>query len=289
MSNMDLCAKLWNMQTEELHERQNPKPMFAQVEDPIQEPNFLTVEQMWNDAKGVIDSNDFYAVSIVGPQGSGKTSVVENFASYANDEDYKIIYGLPNDFMHDVKGWINRIIKDEPRAKNCLILDDLSYYNDAQSRKQQALTKNVVSRFRHIFKGKMFCIYVTHRLHAAPPILRNSGSWIFSNMQSADRDDAREIIGKNKESKDRLEAVYNFISKVAIEGPRDKVIHFNLYGNDFTFHWGRKDDPGDGRLMAGYHAGELGIFNSQLTKKPINLHSYRYRDILAEDEDGIST
>ena len=236
---------------------------------------FLNVDDIWEDGKAMLETNQFFALSIVGSQGSGKTSIARQFAQKALEEEFKIVYALPDDFVKDVQGWSDRTL-ETVSDKTCIILDDLSYAIDMSSRKNQSLLKNIIARLRHIYQGQIFIIFITHRLHATPPMLRNSGSWIFTNMQSADRDDSIEVIGKHKEIKERLELIYQFIAKSTIDGAKDGFITFNLADNDYNFIWGKKDNPGDGRLMAIYHSGKLKIFNSKMDEVDIELQEYRY-------------
>lgn len=250
------------------------------LENPID--SFITVDQIWNDGYAVLQTNEFFAVSIVGPQGSGKSTLASEFIPYAIENDFKIIYAIPDDYLNHVNAWLDKCTED-PRAKNFLIMEDMSYSNDIQSRKNQAALKNAVARFRHIFKGQMFVIFITHRLHGTPPMMRNSNTWIFSSMQSADRDDAQEIIGRNKTLRERLEALYTFIARVSIEGARDGIIKFTLKDREHVFRWGRKGDSGDGRLMASYHAGELKVFLSKVVQY-IDLEKYRCIPVIPIEE-----
>lgn len=277
---LDLLIKHFN----EIRARYNnyyfPQEKIEQENEKTEEKSvldgFVTIDKIWQDANAVLNANQFYAISLVGPQGSGKTSIVREIIKKCLKNDFKVIYALPDDFIDDVKDWVRRTIEN-PRLKNCIIIDDLSYTIDMQTRKNQALIKNLVSRFRHVYGGQLLVIYVTHRLHAAPPMLRNSGTWIFSAMQSADRDDAREIIGKSKTMRDRLDAIYRFIAKVSVEGAKNKFIKFTLNGTEILYRWGTNEDSGDGRLMACYHGGVLSVFNAQISRGEIDLEKYRYR------------
>jgi hypothetical protein len=274
----DLIAREFNA----LRERYNsiyvnpqPREELELIRADAKPTGFLTVGKLWDDANAVLEANKFYAISIIGPQGSGKSALANQIAKHALAKNFKLIYALPEDFMDDIKGWIERCIPN-PKSRNLLIIDDLSYSVDTQSRKQQAQIKQLVSRFKHVFGGYLLVIYITHRLHAAPPMLRNSGTWIFSAMQSADREDASEIVGRNKAVKDRLDAIYQFISVVSVEGAKNKFVRFTLEDKDYLFKWGTEDDHGDGRLMACYHAGNISIFQSVIVGEEIDFKKYRY-------------
>lgn len=241
------------------------------------ESQFLTTEMIWEDAEKVLRSNKFFALSICGPQGSGKTTIAEKLAQKSYNNGFKVVYAFPEDFMTDIDGWIERI-RQEPAERNCLIIDDLSYAADTQKRADQAKIKNVAARFRKVFQGEVFVIYITHRLHAAPPMLRNSGSWIFSSMQAADREDAQKVIGRTKEMRDRLEALYALISDVTVRGPKEKILKLVFGEKHLEFRWGVDGDPGDGRLMAAFHAGKLGVFCSRQVDEKFDLEQFRFPD-----------
>lgn len=260
----------------ELLQNRQPENYFDLIESKP-ESEFLTTEMIWSDAEKVLQSNKFYALSICGPQGSGKTTIAQKLAMMSYNAGFKVVYAFPEDFMTDIDGWIERI-REQPAERNCLIIDDLSYAADTQKRADQAKIKNVAARFRKVFQGEVFVIYITHRLHAAPPMLRNSGSWIFSSMQAADREDAQKVIGHTKEMRDRLEALYGLISDVTVRGPREKNIQLVFGDKQVNFKWGMDDDPGDGRLMASFHSGKLGVFCSRPVDEEFDLEQFRFPD-----------
>lgn len=248
------------------------------LENPLEA--MINTTQLWHDGYGLVKLNEFYALSLVGSQGSGKTNIARQIATYAKDNDFRIIYALPDDYMGDVNAWLVMATM-ESRAKTFIVLDDLSYFSDAQARKQQALVKNMVSRLRHIFKGQIFIIFITHRYHATPPMLRNSASWIFTNMQSADRDDALEIVGRDKEQRERLEHIYSLMNRITLEGANeDRMVRIRYHDKDYKFKWGDKKDPGDGRIMAIYHGGKMKLFHSKHIDTSINFDDYRFIPIL---------
>lgn len=246
---------------------------------------FVNVNDIWNDAKGILHNNHFYAIGVVGTQGTGKTTLAEQFAQKALDNDYKLIYALPEDYLSNVNVWLEKVSVD-PRARNCLVLDDLSYSFDTQSKKQQALMKNVVSRFRHIFEGEVFVIYITHRLHATPPMLRNAGTWIFTQLSTIDRDDMREIIGKSKEQRDTLEAMQSFLTNAVTAGNKNADITYSINEKLYKFKWGNANDKGDGRLMAALHNNELQIFNA-VADSDLDFFKYQYPNVDPILEQGV--
>lgn len=266
------------IQTYELKNSQVNSNEIELPEDTIENPleALLSTTQLWHDGYGLVKLNEFYALSLVGSQGSGKTSIAKQLAIHAKDNDFRIIYAMPDDYMTDVNAWLE-MATVESRAKTFIVLDDLSYFSDAQARKQSALVKNMVARVRHIFKGQIFMIFITHRLHATPPMLRNSASWIFTNMQSADRDDALEVIGRDKEQRERLERVYTFLSRVTLEGANeDRIVKINYHEKEYKFKWGDKHDSADGRIMAIYHGGKMKLFHSKDVETSINFNDYRF-------------
>lgn len=249
-------------------------PQQQNLQVPYKIQDFVGVNEIWDDAKGILQNNHFYALGSVGSQGTGKTTLAQQFAMKAQKDGFKIIYALPEDYLTDVNVWIDKVAH-EPSAKNCLVLDDLSYSFDTQARKQQALMKNVIARFRHIFQGQVFVIYITHRLHAAPPMLRNAGTWIFTQLSSIDRDDMTEVIGRSKEQRELLDSMQTFLTNAITEGNKGKEIHYKYMNEMYKFKWGNKDDAGDGRLMAALHNDKLTLFNSKV-EGDIDFEKYRY-------------
>lgn len=258
---------------------------------------FLQISDVWHEIKAVIKYDKIYFLSLVGSQGKGKSTLSSIFATMARQDGYETVYAMPEDFIEDMDGWIKRIkekYQDTDTDKFCFILDDLSYAMEKTSRKKQSLVKNVIARIRHEFEepvnGKMvqkpiFIIYITHRLHAAPPMLRNAASWIFPTMQHADRADLLKIISNTKEDKIRMEKIYRFISWVSIEGTSKGFFNYKIGNTVKKFVWGNEDDPGDGRLMVSWHSGELRVLQSQVIPNMIDLEATRIKiPIKTEDE-----
>jgi hypothetical protein len=97
------------------------------------------------------------------------------------------------------------------------------------------------------------------------------------NMQSADRDDALEVIGRDKEQRERLERVYTFLSRVSLESANDdRMVKITYHDKDYKFKWGDKTDPADGRIMAIYHGGKVKLFHAKDEETDINFNDYRF-------------
>lgn len=290
---LNLLAQSFNDLLDEWDKRNEHSPSIQKEIEEIKQTTqkyndeFIDVNIVWEDILAKLKTNKFCAISALGGQGSGKSTLGMEFVKKALDDGFAFAYALPEDFLNDVDSWVAKVLPlVENNDRICIMADDLSYSTDTVGRKKQAIFKNFVARIRHILgiyakeRGKklqVFIMYVTHRLHATPPMLRNSGSWIFTEMQSADRDDCLEIIGKSKEQRERLELIYSFLNDVIYEGAKKGIIKFTLDGNDYSFKWGTEEDKGDGRLMCIYHAGKLNIYNAKAIKEEIDFEKYRFK------------
>lgn len=269
--------------------QQQPELLIKEeiLEDVVFVNPFLTVDSLWNDIKPSLDSDKFYAVSLVGPQGKGKTYLARLFGTKAEDDGFMVVYAKAEDVFLNLEEWVKKVktkLEEWKTDRICIIADDMSYSNDSVSKKLSSKFKHFIADVRHVFEDKeknfnptVFMVYISHRLHSLPPMLRNSGSWIFTSMQSADRDDAMKVITKRKEMQEKLEVMYEFISKVSIDGPKAKKLKFTFGKHETEFVWGTEENPGDGRLMVCNHAGDLKIFNSKALPEMIDIESDLYR------------
>lgn len=271
----------------------NAQPEIKKEESIIDEvvfrSPFVTSETIFTDVLPTIESDRFAAISLIGPQGKGKTTLAAVFGTLAEDNDFLVIYGKSEDILPDLEAWVAKVVvklKYHGNHKICFIMDDMSYSTGGMKARKAADFKHFIADIRHVFEKalslkentlEIFMIYNSHRLHSLPPMLRNSGSWIFAAMQAADREDALDLIPKQKTARDRLDALYSFIGKVSVLGPKHHNLNLNFGANTLNFVWGTKDDPGDGRLMVSYHAGEIRIFNSKKINGLIDLDSPEYR------------
>lgn len=275
---LDALARYYHQSLSQYAARVEKKltPIESQQQEAEGNFDFLTADVIYQQGTKVMKSNKFFATSLLGSQGTGKTTIIQKLIDCALQDGMKIVYALPEDFMDDIDAWVARVIAD-PADSYCVVIDDMSYSMDTAKRSLQAKVKNVISRFRHKFHGEMFVIYVTHRYHAAPPIMRNAWTWIFTTMQPADREDALKIIGRGKEQREHLESIYQFISDVSVRGPDQKrfVLEYGKCRREFI--WGDQDEPGDGRLMTAFHMGKLYIFNSVMTEDELDLDLEQFR------------
>lgn len=271
---LEILAKHYRQKFDAFSSRNSVKESPKIKVDAILKNPFLTVDDIFNDVIPVIESDKFYAISLIGPQGKGKTVLSAIFATLAEKKGFTVVYAKAEDILPDTELWVENV-KQLNYDKICFVLDDMSYSTGAISEKKQAKFKHFVSEIRHIFQARVFIIYISHRLHSLPPMLRNSGSWIFVSMQAADREDAMKLIAKRKEMRDRLDAIYTFIGDVSIKGPKFGKITYHVNNQDLVFRWGSEDNPGDGRLMVAYHSGSIKIFNSKIIDDMIDIESYR--------------
>lgn len=265
--------------------------IISQKKDEIKKtfkPNFLRSEQVFDDILPVVDKNEFYELNYIGVQGHGKSFSASEFATLAEREGFLVIYGKAEEVMTDLIAWKDKVIElilSSKKIKLCIILDDMSYSNATLSPKKSAAWKHFVGDIRHQFedvlgdgiKPKIFLIFISHRYHSVPPIMRNAKTWIFASMLAQDRKDAQELIPKNKEETEKLDEIYHFLEEVTMLGPKYKTVPLTHDGKEFIFHWGDKDDPGDGRLMMIYHSGKMQIFNPRRQEGMIELDDKRIK------------
>ena len=255
------------------------------IEDIVFKNPFHLTEEIFDDILPTVETNEFYAISYIGSQGHGKSYSASGFATKAKAKGFMIIYAKAADIFPDLKGWIEKVkekLKKHGNPKVCFVYDDMSYTTGTISSKAAAKFKNFIADMRHEFEQvfgtiQILIIYISHRYHSVPPMLRNSATWVFASMQPEDRLDAMKLIPNHKEQKDKLESIYVFLSKVTQDGPKYTNLKFNLGENEFNFRWGKKGDPGDGRLMMSFHRGELRIFNAKEIEGMINLEDYRIK------------
>lgn len=276
---------------------ENAQPQVKQEEELLEEvvfkSPFVTAKEIFSDVLPSLESNEFYSISYVGGQGNGKSTSAAEFATEAEDAGYLVIYGKAEEMLIDLPQWIEQVknkIKEHPEAKACIVLDDFSYSTGTVSAKVAAKFKHFVGDIRHVFeekdeKGKIifypkiFIIFISHRYHSVPPMLRNSPTWLFVTGEPEDKSDAIKLIPRLKTERDKLETMISFLSNVTSDGPRQKDLEFHFGEKKLVFRWGDKKDFGDGRLLMLIHHGVLKIFNAKKTENSIELEDYRIKYI----------
>lgn len=253
---------------------------------------FVTSDEIFADVLPSVESNEFYSMSYIGTQGFGKSTSAAELATNAEDAGFLVVYGKADEILPDLLAWIAEVkkkIKAHDNSKVCFVIDDMSYATGTISVKAAAKFKHFIGDIRHvfeernekgeiIFKPKIFMIYISHRYHSLPPILRNSSTWLFVSAQPEDKSDAMKIIPRLKEERDKLEVICSFLQTVTTDGPRSKDgIKFMSGKNEFIFRWGDRDDPGDGRLLMLVHKGVLKLYNAKKKEFDLDLEDYRVK------------
>lgn len=261
------------------------------IEEEIFKCPFLTAEEIFQDVVPSVESNEFYSISYIGTQGYGKSTSAAELATLAQKSGYLLIYGKAEDILADLQGWIKKVkalIAEHGDTRVCFILDDMSYATGTISTKAAAKFKHFVGDIRHqfeekdendkvIFAPKIFMIYISHRYHSLPPMLRNSPTWLFVSALPEDKADAMKLIPRLKDEKDKLEALCSFLLKVTNDGPKLVDLEFTFGSNVMNFKWGKKEDAGDGRLMMSLHRGVLKIYNAKKKEDTVDLEHYRIK------------
>lgn len=281
---LELFAKHIREQVETFNHDHEEKPISEEKEEiVIPTKPFLTLKDIYDDAIHSVETNKFYSISFVGSQGFGKTDAGANLGTYAVKDGYLLIYGKAEDFMKNKEQWIEQVkakIKEHGTIYVMFVLDDMSYSTAEVSAKKSAGFKHFIADIRHVLEPvlgdiKILMVYISHRLHSLPPMLRNSGTWVFASMLPEDRADAMKLIPKAKEERERLDEMFQFLQAIQNEGPKKQVVHLQINNNSFDFKWGKQGDPGDGRLMMVSHAGHMKILQSKQIEDQVDLDSYR--------------
>lgn len=261
------------------------------LEEVIFQSPFLTSEKIFEDILPSVEANEFYSISYIGTQGYGKSSAAADNATDAEDAGFLIIYGKADEILVDLNAWkeeVKKKIKNHFNNKVCFVLDDMSYSTSTLSVRAASKFKNFIADIRHqfeekddkgkiIFKPKILMIYISHRYHSLPPILRNSPTWMFVSAQPEDKNDAMKLVPNIKEERQKLEVICAFLQDVTVEGPKSKKFNFHFGKHSLPFVWGTKEDSGDGRLLMIIHQGEIKLYNAKKTDNDIDLEDYRIK------------
>lgn len=285
---MSILGDYFRQHLESLQPEQIQQKKEEEAKEETFDLNILKAEDVFKTILPVIDSDEIFIMNYLGKQGSGKSESAAEFGTISKEHGFLLIYGKAEDIMIDLPQWIEKVSAKIIEANTKYIffcLDDWSYATGTVSSQKSARWKHFVGNIRHefkdiLFKGykpHIFLIFISHRYHSVPPIMRNSATWIFSSMESQDREDAQKLVTKNKEQLMRLDEVYQFVKEATSLGPVHKNLTF--YKNDAksTFRWGTKEDYGDGRITMIYHQGNIELFNPRKKENRIDLEDYRIK------------
>lgn len=290
MLRLDLLGKHYQQHFAEKSLPQEKKE--EEVKETVFKNPFLLANDIFQDVIPSVISDEFYAISLIGGQGKGKTYSANLFATLGAQAGFLVIYGKAEDILDHMVSWVEEVrerIKKHGSPKVCFVLDDMSYSTGMISSKKAATFKHFVGDIRHVFedifgKIQIFMIYISHRYHSVPPMLRTSASWVFASMLPEDRADALKLIPKQKEELEKLDRFYSFLYNASTRGPKEITLFFeDSNGVTYPFKWGMKEDPGNGRLMLIFHAGVMRLFNPCQIDNMIDLEKRRIL-YLAEPE-----
>lgn len=270
MSDPRFVAAFTRWYEDYLEEYMRPKGEIEQEPQPNNEPGdvsglklIVDADELFSQISPQLDSSDFFLLMVNGQQGSGKSTVARELAHKAHTAGYKIVYSSgvdivesPDKVTREAKGF----------RKICLVLDDASYAITTVSSRSQNKLKSFFGLIRHALEGAQVLVIVNiHVTTGVPPIFKNSGVWIFSKPTALEYDACLKIGGRNKKSRDALEKMFQSIVSIQAASTKSKDIPLTLYGRNYNFRWGSKDDPGDGRLMLLLLNGEPLVYNSTNT------------------------
>lgn len=123
-------------------------------------------------------TTNFFQICIVGYQGSGKTTTAYYITKQLQLlDDFVVIHSKSFSINH---AHLN-MIREKYNTNNLVfILDDASYIVSAMGKTEASKFKNFIASVRHLFKGRVFLIIITHVEGGIPPILRNTEAWIYT-------------------------------------------------------------------------------------------------------------
>lgn len=261
----------------------------------------MDAEELFKEMVPQLDSSEFYQVVVNGPPGSGKSTLARELAHHAHLVGYHPIYisgfditKAPTTIARDVVG----------HNKVCIILDDLSYIMNAISAKSGSKIKSFAMLIRHYLKqangGKevnVMVIVIAHFTTAVPPVFKNSNVWLFSHPTMLEYDNMLKLVGRKQEARESLERIFASVINIQEKAGKKKDIILNMKGKKYTFRWGDKTDPGDGRLMLIMFNGTPKIYNSKNTFCPecqhigfgVQVHEADYQMNRPSEEDAMQS
>ena len=223
----------------------------------------VEANQLWGEMKPQIESDEFFQLMIDGRPGSGKTTIAREIAHLAHTDDYFSLYESGFDVL-DAPASLVQKARESGKNKFCIVLDDISYTLSASSGTMQSKFKSFFTMLRHALKKNpgdvihILVIVIAHFTTAVPPILKNSGIWIFTKPSTQEYDQMIKIVGRSKKLRGQLEHMFNAIVAIQSEVKPNESFEFNMYGQPFQFTWNV-----DGRLSLILKNGEPMIYHSR--------------------------
>jgi hypothetical protein len=187
------------------------------------------------------------------------------------------------------------------KDKACVILDDLSYVMNAVSAKEASKLKSIFTLIRHVLTDanteqttKVFLIVNAHFSTAVPPVFKNTNVWIFTKPTSLEQEAMSKIIGRNKKRREELETLFRNVSDIQLKAFKRPEIILNLQKERYSYRWGTKTDPGDGRMMLILFEGRPMVYNSHNTfcdickhvASPVKVDLDQYRMFTKKEQDA---
>jgi len=229
--------------------------------------SIMNADDLFKEIEPQLNSSEFYQLVINGPPGSGKSTLARELAHHAHGVGYHPIYISGFDITKAPVTIEREVVGHN---KVCIVLDDLSYVMNAISAKTGSKIKNFAMLIRHFLKqangGKevnVMLIVIAHFNTAVPPVFKNANVWLFSQPTMLEYDTMVKLVGRKQEARDGLEKKFSTITKIQEMAGKNKELMLNILGHKYSFKWGDKTDPGDGRLMLILANSKPQIYNSK--------------------------
>lgn len=228
--------------------------------------SIFDAKRLFAEIEPQLESSDFYLLSVSGQQGSGKSTLARELTHFAHLAGYKPIYSSGFDIMEAPDTFSREAVGFD---KVCIILDDLSYVLGAVSGKAQSKSKSFFGLIRHFLTQanngkpvKVMVIVIAHFTTAIPPMFKNTNVWVFSKPTTLEYDAMIKVVGRNQNSRDQLDKIFNAVMKIQALANKNKDLVLTFQDSKYSFRWGSKEDPGNGRLVMLILNGKPMIYNS---------------------------
>lgn len=269
MSSPDLIQALTESYYEMLEKDANQDGVISEQEEMDEGPitkGVESIKEIFNAERIVekidkdLNAGEYSIVCLTGAQGSGKSTIARTLAHTFHQKGFVISYSSGFDVLDAPE----KTVALAQNNKNILvIIDDASYIFGSVSGRASSRLKNWFGVIRHSLGGaRVALLIITHVQTGIPPILRNSHFWIYSSPNASEYDAITRITGKYKKAREELESIYKSVTDIQNKGLEDTDLVINYKGHRYSFKWGNKTDPGDGRIMMAVINGKPRMYNS---------------------------